>query len=71
MKLFPKPHCVCSLLPKRTGGYGKHASTLASSKLAFSLERLRAASVPGRAGLVPGHCHLSSQGSWAAVTRSF
>lgn len=71
MKLFPKPHCAHSLLPKRTGGYGKHASMLASWKLAFSLERLQAASLAGRAGPVPGHCHASSEGSWAAVARSF
>lgn len=68
---FPKPQCAHSLLPKRTGGYGKHASTLASGNLAFSPERLQAASLARRAGPVPGHCHPSSNGSWAALTRSF
>lgn len=68
VKLF---QCACSLLPKRTRGYGKCASTLDSWELVFSLERLQAASWAGRAGPVLHCCHLSSKGSWAAVTKSF
>lgn len=41
VKLF---QCACSLLPKRTGWYGKRANTLDSWELVFSLERLQAAS---------------------------
>lgn len=62
MKLFPKPPCARSVLPARTRGDGKRASMLASWKLAFSPERLQAASLAGRAGPVPARCHPSSQG---------